>query len=330
MIVKIFSSRLYEKENLTKANSISNHQLFFEPELLSIQTIEKTKGADVVSIFTNDDLNAETLEGLYQNGVRYIAIRAAGYNNVDIAKAKQLGIAVANVPEYSPYAVAEHTVALILALNRKLLETNKRVLKNNFTLDGLEGFDINGKTVGVIGLGKIGGVVAKIMSGFGCKLLAYDVLKNPVYTEKYGVTYTSLESLLENSDIITLHAPLNKETQYLLDKEAFHKMKPNVMIVNTGRGALLNTQDAINALKSGKIGYLGLDVYEKEKGVFFYDHSEKGIQDSILEELIKLPNVLVTPHMSFLTSTALKNIADTTIENIDFWQKKKKSPRELT
>lgn len=329
MRIKFFSSRKYEESFLINANK-GKHELVFDEEALSLSTAEKTKNFDAISIFVNDECTTEILTKLHECGVRHISLRAAGYNNVDLPTAKKLGISVANVPEYSPYAVAEHTVALILALNRKLHETKAKLDHYDFTLDGLEGFDINGKTVGIIGLGRIGGVVAKIMTGFGCKILAYDVKENQDYKKSYNITYTSLEELYEKSDIITLHAPLNEQTHYLLNKNAFDKMKAGVMIVNSGRGPLLNTADAIEALKADKIGYLGLDVYEREKGIFFYNHSSAGIKDEILKKLMKMPNVIVTPHMSFLTKTALKNIADTTFENINQWNNGVIATNELT
>jgi len=329
MNITFFSSRAYEKPFIEDANK-GIHQLTYKEDLLSEETISELSLAEAIVVFTNDEVSASVLNVLKQKGVKFVAIRATGYNNVDLEAATAIGISVANVPEYSPYSVAEHTVALVMALNRKLKQTIARVQQQNFTLDGLEGFDMNGKTVGIIGLGKIGGVVAKIMAGFGCTLLAYDPKPNPEYSKAFGVTYCSLDQLYEKADIITLHAPLHPSTQGMINKESIKKMKNGVMIVNCGRGGLVTTEDAIIALKSGKIGSMGLDVYEKEKGVFFFDYSNKALEDSLLQTLITMENVLVTPHMAFLTKTALKNIADTTFENISKWSKGEKSEHELT
>jgi D-lactate dehydrogenase len=328
MHIKLYSSRQYEKPFLETSNH-NKHVLSFEPALLNEETASLAKGYEAVSVFTNDDVNAQVLELLREAGVKHIAIRAAGYNNVDLKKAASLGISVANVPEYSPYSVAEHTVSLILALNRQLSATRQRVAGYDFTLDGLEGFDINGKTLGIIGLGKIGGIVAKIMHGFGCTIKAFDLNPDPHYTKAYGVKYCSLSELYAQSDILSLHAPLNEATHHLINKASIAEMKKGVMIVNSGRGGLIDTKAAIDGLKSGQIGYLGIDVYEFEKGIFFNDHSASGIDDPVLKELLTLPNVLVTPHMGFLTETALRNIADTTIDSIDRWSEGEKSKTTL-
>jgi D-lactate dehydrogenase len=233
------------------------------------------------------------------------------------------------VPAYSPYAVAEHTVALMLALNRKLIRANSRVHDLNFSLEGLTGFDMNAKVAGVIGTGQIGEIVIKILNGLSCKILAYDKIENPALKEKYNVIYTGLDSLYQQADIITLHAPLTTETHYMIDKSSIEKMKDGVMLINTSRGGLVNTKDVIKGLKKGKIGYLGLDVYEEESKLFFQDHSEDILQDDVISRLLTFKNVLITSHQAFLTDTALKNIADTTIYNLDCWQENMPSPNEL-
>ncbi|HKH59809.1 MAG TPA: 2-hydroxyacid dehydrogenase, partial [Flavitalea sp.] len=241
----------------------------------------------------------------------------AGYNNVNLEKANQLGIRVARVPAYSPYAVAEHAVALMLALNRKLIRASNRVHELNFSLDGLTGFDMNGKTAGLVGTGQIGSVVARILHGFGCKILAVDQVRNEELTEKYEVKYTNYDTLYSESDIITLHVPLLPETRYLINGESMAKMKRGVMLINTSRGGLVNTKDVITGLKSGHIGYFGIDVYEEEAGLFFEDHSEGIVQDDVIARLLSFRNVLITSHQAFLTQTALQNIADTTFYNLD-------------
>lgn len=328
MKVKFFSIRPYEEAYLVNAN-IEKHEIQFEKEALSIHNASTANGFDAVSVFTNDDLSAKVLERLQTAGVRYIAIRATGYDHVNLECAAQAGIKVANVPAYSPYSVAEHTVALMLNLNRKLIQTDKQVKQYDFTLNNLIGFDMHGKTVGIIGMGRIGSVVAKILKGFGCSVVAYDPKPDTKYSLEYDVKYCTLEELYRVSDIITLNCPLTTHTRYIINANSISQMKNGVMIINCGRGGLLKTQDAIDGLKSGKIGYLGLDVYENEKGLFFFDHSGETLNDVYLPELMKYKNVIITPHQAFLTSTALKNIADTTFENINSWGTVNSSPNEL-
>lgn len=329
MKIAIYSAHKFELENLYKANA-EKHELKLIDTYLTAETATLAKSCECVAIFANDNASASVLEKLKAIGVKYIALRSAGYNHVDIIKAKELGIRVANVPEYSPYAVAEHTVALMLALNRKLIRANNRVRDLNFSLDGLTGFDMNGMTVGIIGLGKIGRVVAKILHGFGCHLLGYDIKENKELTDKYKLKYIDIDTLCRISDIITLHVPLNENTKYIIDGAQIGKMKNGVMLINTSRGALLNTKEVISALKTGHIGYLGLDVYEEEKGLFFEDHSEDILQDDVIARLLTFKNVLITSHQAFLTTTALKNISETTIYNIDCWARGEESDNELT
>lgn len=324
----VYSARNFEKDFLTEANN-GRHELEFIELSLNKQTVSFAAGATAASIFVNDDASETILEKLNELGIKHLALRSAGFNHVNLDKAKELGIRVARVPAYSPYAVAEHSVALMLTLNRKLIRANSRVRDLNFSLEGLTGFDMNGKTVGIIGTGQIGALVAKILHGFGCKLIAVDTYENTSLTEKYGLTYTNYDTLYEQSDIITLHTPLIPETHHLINAESIAKMKRNVMLINTSRGGLVNSKDAIKGLKSGKIGYLGLDVYEEESGLFFIDHSEDILQDDVIARLLTFPNVLITSHQAFLTDTALQNIATTTIHNLDCFEQGSVCENEL-
>ncbi|WP_158849241.1 2-hydroxyacid dehydrogenase [Algibacter sp. L1A34] len=320
MKIAIFNVHKWEKEYLESANN-GKHTLKMFDTYLSKDTVELAKGCKAICIFTEDDASTPVLDRLHELGVRYIALRSAGYNNIDVPHAQKLGIRMARVPEYSPYAIAEFTVGIMLALNRKLIRTHYRIMEMNFSLNGLVGFDMNGKTVGIIGMGKIGHIVAKILHGFGCKLLAYDFIEDPLLSLQYGVTYTSLDELCKQSDIITLHARLNTVTHHLINEERILTMKKGVMLINAGRGGLVKTQDVINGLKSGKIGYFGMDVYEEEKGLYFEDHSDDILLDDSMSRLMTLKNVLISSHQAFLTDTALKNIANTTFENLGHFEK---------
>ena len=313
-----YSTRDYERPYLEAANR-GIHEQCFTDALLSEETIQQALDFDVVSIFTSDKVNADLLSHLYQHGVRYIAVRATGYDNVDILKASEIGIRVANVPHYSPESIAEHAVAMMLALNRKLVLADKRMHQNNFTIDGLVGFTLFNKTVGIIGTGKTGAAIARILHGFGCSLLAFDLHPDEELAANYKVRYTSLEELCANAAIITLHLPLHPQTRYIINKDLIAQMKKGVMLINTARGAILHTADAIDGIESGHIGYLGMDVYENEKGLFFYDHSHHEMNDSMLKKLLSFPNILVTPHQAFATDEALKAIAEMTIANINNW-----------
>ena len=328
MNVTIYSTHKFEKDILLAQND-NKHNLRFLDVCLNTETASLATGSDAVSIFVNDDASEKVLEVLNKVGVKYFALRSAGYNHINLVKAKEYEMRVARVPAYSPYAVAEHTVALMLALNRKLIRANSRVHDLNFSLEGLTGFDMNGKTVGVIATGQIGAIVVKILHGFGCKILAFDTVPSPALTEKYGAVYTDLDTLYSQSDIITLHAPLAEETRYLINTQSIAKMKKGVMIINTSRGALIQTKDVIKGLKTGQIGYLGLDVYEEESKLFFEDHSEDILQDDIISRLLTFKNVLITSHQAFLTDTALNNIAQTTINNLDCFGKKIACENEL-
>lgn len=324
----IYSTHKFEKQFLIDANA-GKHQLQFLELPLKWETADLAASAQAVSIFVNDDASDKVLEKLHAGGVKFIALRSAGYNHVNIDKAKQLKIKVVRVPAYSPFAVAEHAIALMLALNRKLIRANSRVHELNFSLDGLTGFDMNGKTAGIIGTGQIGAVVAKILSGFGCKVLAVDQIENIDLKEKIGLVYTDYDTLYKESDIISLHVPLSPATRYLIRKESINKMKQGVMLINTSRGALINTKDVIAGLKSGRIGYLGLDVYEEESGLFFEDHSDDILQDDIISRLLTFKNVLITSHQAFLTDTALSNIAATTVYNLDCFEQQIECKNEI-
>ncbi len=314
MKIAFYSTKPYEKEYFDKLNAGFGHQLcYFEPRLTS-QTTVLADECEVVCIFVNDDASAGVLQKLHQKGIRLIALRCAGYNNVDL----QTGLAmkVVRVPAYSPYAIAEHSVALMLTLNRKTHRAYNRIREGNYALNGLVGFDLQGKTVGLIGLGKIGYYTARILHGFGCRLLGYDLYPNPECREKLGLEYVSLDEIYSQSDVISLHAPLTPETYHLINEASIAKMKDGVMIINTSRGKLIDTKDLIKGLKIHKVGYVGLDVYEEEADLFFEDLSNEVIEDEVFLRLLTFPNVLITGHQAFLTREALSNIAETTLQNI--------------
>ncbi len=324
-----YSTKEFEQPFLEAAGGRVKDVSFIR-ESLSIQTVCKAKGFDIISIFTGDDASSNVIAALYQIGVRFIAIRAAGYDNVDIKKARELGIIVANAPEYSPYAIAEHAVTLISALNRKIIIADRQVHHQNFTVDNLVGFDLNRKTVGIIGVGKIGSVMVKIMHGFGCRLLGYDILENEELKVKYGLGYVDLPTLCREAHIISIHTCLTPQTKYMLNGKLVNLMKRGVMIINTSRGGCVNTADIIAGLENGHIGYYGADVYENERGVFFYDYSGKEIRDPMLKKLLSMPNVLITPHQAFATQEALRNIASATFDHIYCWENSQDSKNELT
>ena len=324
-----YSTKDFERPYLEAAGG-RDKDVSFIRESLSIQTVNKAKGFDIISIFTGDDASSNVMAELYRVGVKFIAIRAAGYDNVDIKKARDLGIIVANAPEYSPYAIAEHAVTLISALNRKVITADRQVHHQNFTVDNLVGFDLNRKTVGIIGVGKIGSVMVKIMHGFGCRLLGYDIHENEELKEKYGLEYVDLPTLCYEADIISIHTCLTPQTKYMLNAKLINLMKRDVMIINTSRGGCVNTADIIAGLENGHIGYYGADVYENERGVFFYDYSDKEIRDPMLKKLLSMPNVLITPHQAFATQEALVNIASATFDHIDCWENGQDSKNELT
>lgn len=328
MKIVVYSARSYDKAHF---DVYSGSQFAFEyvEDALNLETAALAKDAFAVCIFVNDDASAPVLEKLAELGVKGIAIRAAGHDQTDKEAAHKLGIHVANVPSYSPHAIAEHTITLILALSRHIVEADVRVKQYNFNLEPLVGFNLHHKKVGIIGVGKIGGITAKILHGFGSDVMGFDPYPNQEYTEKFGLRYTNIEEIFTTADIIIIQAPLNAQTKYLINATSISSMKDGVMIINTGRGAIINTQDVIDGLKSGKIGALGTDVYEKEKGLFFYDHSNNTAIDPLFDQLLKFKNVLITGHMAFLTTNALSSIAKTTIENLQSWEKGEAASHEL-
>ncbi|HEX8279942.1 MAG TPA: 2-hydroxyacid dehydrogenase [Chthoniobacterales bacterium] len=314
MKLAVFSTKAYDRAFLEAANAGKHELQFLEPRL-SRETAPLAGGAGAVCVFVNDRLDASAIAALAGSGTQLIALRCAGYNNVDLAAARQHGMTVVRVPAYSPYAVAEHTVALMLALNRKIHRAYNRVREGNFALEGLLGFDLRGRTVGIVGTGKIGTVLAGILHGFGCKLLAFDPFPNDE-CRSLGVRYVAADELFAGSDIVTLHCPLTEENRHLIGPHALAQMRDGVMLINTSRGALLDTLAVIGALKSGKIGYLGLDVYEEEEPIFFEDRSSAILSDDVFSRLLTFPNVIITGHQAFFTRDALEHIAATTVQNI--------------
>lgn len=329
MKIAFFDTHEFERNTFTKNNAENyTHDITFYETRLTEQTANLAHGFETVCVFVNDRLNNTVLKKLSLGGTKLVALRCAGFNNVDLNAAQEYGISVVRVPEYSPYAVAEHTVALILSLNRKVHRAYNRVRESNFSLNGLVGFDLYQKTVGIIGTGKIGSVFARIMNGFGCKVIVYDLAPNQELL-KLGISYVSMEELLKQSDIISLHCPLTPKTKHLIDATAISATKPGVMLINTGRGALIDTPALIEALKTGHIGYAGLDVYEEEEGIFFEDHSNHILKDDILARLQTFPNVILTSHQAFLTNEALKNIAQTTLNNISAFELENKLTNQV-
>ncbi|MDN3595930.1 2-hydroxyacid dehydrogenase [Zunongwangia endophytica] len=327
MKLAFFSTKSYDKEFFDHYDQKEIQLKYFEVRLYK-DTANLAKNYDGVCVFVHDDLDEETLEILAENDVKFVVLRCAGFNNVNLAAADKVGIKVYRVPAYSPEAVAEHAVALILTLNRKTHKAYNRIREGNFSLERLRGFNLHGKTVGVIGTGKIGSIFAKNMRGFGCKIIAYDKFENPEILENGG-TYVSFEELMRQSDIISLHCPLNPETKHIINEESFQLMKDGMMLINTSRGPLINTLDTIEALKSGKLGYLGIDVYEQEEQLFFKDLSESIIKDDVISRLISFPNVLITAHQGFLTKEALQQIAEVTIQNISDFQEGRDTNNQL-
>ena len=321
MKVAVYSTRPYDRHFLDAANEVAGcpHELQYFEAHLAVATAILADGAKAVCPFVNDIVDREVMSHLAQSGVRLIALRSAGFNNVDLAAAHELGVTVAHVPAYSPHAVAEHAAALILALDRKIHRAYARVREGNFLLEGLIGFDLHGKTVGLIGTGRIGSILARILAGFGCKLLATDPVRNEQVLA-LGGRYVALAELLAQSYIVSLHCPLTPETHHLIDASAIAQMKPGVMLINTSRGAVVDTRAIIDGLKSGKVGYLGLDVYEEEADLFFEDLSEHVIKDDLFARLLTFPTVLITGHQGFFTREAMQAIAGTTIANISTFE----------
>jgi D-lactate dehydrogenase len=335
MKVSIFSTKSYDRQFFTDANAQHQHELtFLEPRLdrqtalLVKDAAERIPSGIAVCVFVNDQVDKDTLEALSSHNVNLIALRSAGYNHVDVQAAKNLGMKLVRVPAYSPNAVAEHTVGLILTLNRKLHRAYNRVREGNFSLSGLLGFDLHGRTIGIIGTGRIGSVFAKIMTGFGCKVIAYDLYHNPE-CEAIAVQYVDLPQLLSQSDIISLHCPLTSETYHLVNEKAIAQMKPNVMLINTSRGGLIDTKAVIKALKSCQIGALGLDVYEQESELFYEDRSNRILQDDTFARLMTFPNVMITGHQAFFTEDAMRAIAEVTLANITQIEREQNCENEI-
>lgn len=327
MKIAVFNTKPYDVEYLSKYNEHQIEFKFFDV-LLNADTVKLTNGYDGICIFVNDQVNAEVVNELAKNKVKLIVLRCAGFNNVDMEAATEKDIKVYRVPSYSPDSVAEHALALIMALNRKTHKAYNRIREGNFSLDRLKGFDLAGKTVGVIGTGKIGAIFSRIMMGIGCTVVAYDKYPSEELA-KSGVSYLPLEDLLSQSDIVSLHCPLMESTKYIINKNTLSQMKDGVMVINTSRGGLINTADTLEALKSGKVGYLGIDVYEQEEQLFFEDLSESIIQDDLIMRLISFPNVLITSHQGFFTEEALQQIAITTLQNIDDFRNAKASSNQV-
>ncbi|MFZ0708521.1 MAG: 2-hydroxyacid dehydrogenase [Terrimicrobiaceae bacterium] len=315
-LVAVYDTKPYDRDYLTTAAGVEDLNLRFHEFRLEADTAFSAEGAKAVCVFVNDDVRRRTLESLARREVRMVALRCAGFNNVDLEAAKELGIAVTRVPSYSPHAVAEHAIALILTLNRKTHRAFNRVREMNFSLNGLVGFDLHGKTAGLIGTGKIGRIAAKILRGFGMRVLAFDPFPDPEWAARHNVEYVETGRIFKESDILSLHAPLTPETDHIIRAESIALMKHGVMLVNVSRGRLVHTTALIEGLKRGHIGGVALDVYEEEEGVFFEDLSGAVLQDDELARLLSFPNVLITSHQAFLTQEALREISRVTVENL--------------
>lgn len=321
--IAVFDAKPYDMATFNKANEAYGFELVYHKEHLDKNNVLLASGTDAVCIFVNAKVDEAVVTKLHSYGVKLIALRCAGFNNVDIAAASRKGIKVVRVPDYSPHAIAEHTLALMLCLNRKVHRAFLRTRDGNFSLIGFQGFDMYGKTIGVIGTGKIGKVATGLFQGLGMNVLAYDLYPDTKWADATGVKYVSLDELYANANIITLHCPLTKETEYLICDESIAKMKEGVMIINTGRGKLIHTRHLIEGLLSGKVGYAGLDVYEEEGAYFYEDHSDSVMTDDVLARLLSFNNVIVTSHQAFFTQEAMSNIAHTTMNNIlDFFNGK--------
>ena len=321
--IAFFDSKSYDKNTFEKVNRNFGFDIHYYKERLSMNTVSLTQGVDAVCIFVNAECDARVIERMAQNGVKLIALRCAGFNNVDIQAARQHGIKVVRVPAYSPHAVAEYAVTLMMALNRKVYRSVYRTREGNFKLNGLLGFDMYGKTAGLIGMGRIAKELIKILRGFGMNVVAYDLYPDEAFAKEYQVKIVTLDELYEQSDIISLHCPLTDDTKFIINNESITKMKYGVMIINTGRGKLIKTEDLIDGLRSHQIGSAGLDVYEEEANYFYEDRSDKMIDDDKLALLLMMPNVIVTSHQAFFTQEATHNIAVTTLQNIlDFVEDK--------
>ncbi|MFZ5832262.1 MAG: 2-hydroxyacid dehydrogenase [Planctomycetota bacterium] len=329
MRLAVFSTKPYDEHSFLEVNAEFRHELAFFEERLKPLTAQLAEGFPAVCAFVNDDLSPPVLERLRDGGTRIVALRCSGFNNVDLGVAEKLGIAVARVPAYSPHAVAEHTVGLILALERKIPKAFNRVREGNFALDGLLGRELHGRTAGIIGTGKIGTIVLRILAGFGCRLLAYDIYRSSE-AEALGARYVDLEELCRQSDVISLHCPLVPGTYRIINEDSVGWMKRGVTLINTSRGKLIDTGAVVRALKSGQIGALGLDVYEEEADLFFEDLSSEVIQDDVFARMLTFPNVVITGHQAFFTQSALQAIARTTFENLRAFERGQTPPGLVT
>jgi len=318
MKILVYSSYEFDRAIIENATH-GKLEFVYTDQPLNEDTVKLAEGFEGISLFIPDNASAAILEKLYFYGVRYISLRSVGYDYIDLKCARALGIKVANVPAYSPYSVAEHAVALLLALNRKIVLGQKLMNMGDYRLDHLIGFDLHGKKIGIIGTGKIGSAFAKIMHGFGCSIIASDPVENEELKKQINITYTTLEEVCKNSDVISVHCPLNSETKYMFHRSVFSMMKKGVVFINTARGKVVNTEDLIDALQHGNVHAAGLDVYGKEKKIFFKNLIDKNIEDEIYTILRALPNVLITGHQGFLTNEALQGIASTTIANLNAW-----------
>lgn len=318
MKVLVYSTFGFEKPFMEKA-AHGNHELVFTESTLNENTVHLAKGFDALSLFTSDDACDAVLQKLYAGGVKYIALRSAGYNQVDLPRAKSLAIKVANVPSYSPYATAELAVALLLTLNRKLILGQNLMNIGDYRLDHLVGFDLHGKKIGVVGTGKIGAAFARIMHGFGCKILAFDITENKELMNEIPIVYTSLEDVCKNSDVLSVHCPLTEKTKAMFNNTTFSLMKKGMIFINTARGEIVKTEDLVAAIEDKTIAAVGLDVYDKEKPIFFADHTDSTIKDALFLKLRSFSNVMITGHQGFLTQEALEGIAQQTIANLNAW-----------
>ncbi len=315
MKIRFFSSQAYDITFFEKVNNHYQHDLIFHEYTLNDDTIELVKDVSCICVFVNDKLTSSVLEKLFEKGIRLIALRCAGFNNVDLNTANKLGITVVRVPAYSPESIAEHAVGLMLSLSRHIHRAYNRIRESNFSLDGLLGFELHHSTIGIVGTGQIGTALAKILIGFGSTVIAYDPNPSDECIE-LGVRYLDFESLCQQADVISLHCPLTPDTHHLINKTSLLQMKQGIMLINTSRGAVIDTQAVIDGLKNKHLGYLGLDVYEQEENLFFQDRSDQIISDDLFERLLTFPNVLITGHQGFFTDQALTNIAETTLNNI--------------
>lgn len=320
MKTAVFSTRRYDQTLLTRANQAGDHQLIFLQDRLSPSTAALADGCDAVSVFVNDDVGVQVLAQLARQGTRLVTTRSTGFNHIDVAAANKLGITVARVADYSPYSVAEFAVGLLLAVNRKIARASARTRDGNFELDGLMGFDLHGKTVGVVGTGKIGTIFARILHGFGCTLLGHDMHRQPEF-EALGGTYVDMETLMANSDVVSLHCPLTEATHHIVNAQSLAAAKPGNILINTSRGGLVDTEAAVHALKSGQLRGLAIDVYEQEASLFFQDLSSTVITDDVIQRLVSFPNVIVTGHQAFFTEEAIGQIMETTLKNLSDFER---------